>query len=459
MFLYKLALMQLLSVMAVNSEYSSIDLNRNYEYDKYLENGGTNTMSSKQQQQQHMKIPTLESLFHVVSFRDNSNSSSPCTHKGRKRQTMCHKVYSFDRDGYEKSIQDTKKLILNRLNLDHEPVVKINKNTLSFIDQLENKILSENEPKGILKTKYDMKTPQNRIFNSMHEAIRIEKNCETASLDEYEYEEESSDSNNNNNLCVKFQVPLKHFVNRDMSLRHTKSADLWIYMKSSSNVDLLNNLNIQLINFNHPDRNKIVRFQSLVDGWNTIDITSLIQVPNLDMSKEENRALSMNFTLVVKCLGECNIDFKSLVEQMDDVLTNDDQTTTTNNAAEKIIIVNYAPGKKPLVSLNIEEKEEIVSPMSNGKRAKRKVHGHTQSSYKVSGLDRDEYQPKYCQNNYPDADRECCLITYFVNFNSLKWSSWILSPAGFVANYCSGKCNDIRSIHLTNKFHQFLLDQ
>ena len=121
-------------------------------------------------------IPTLESLFQKISFRDNKNSSSECPHKhGRKRDTLCHKLVSFDSEGYEKSIQDTKKLILNRLNLDQEPKIEINKSTLSFIEQLENSMLEEEEQDvdnkySTMKTKYDMKRYETKEFNSMHEA-------------------------------------------------------------------------------------------------------------------------------------------------------------------------------------------------------------------------------------------------------------------------------------------------
>jgi len=120
-------------------------------------------------------IPSLENLFQKVSFRDNKNASSECPHvHGRKRDTLCHKIVSFDSEGYEKSIQDTKKLILNRLNLDHEPKIEINKNTLNFIEQLENNMLEEEQEiehkYSTMKTKYDMKRYETKEFNSMHEA-------------------------------------------------------------------------------------------------------------------------------------------------------------------------------------------------------------------------------------------------------------------------------------------------
>ena len=135
------------------------------EYEKYSSDMNTN----------YYDIPTLENLFQKVSFRDNSNMSSSCPHGyGIKRDTLCQKIVTFDRDGYEKSLQDTRKLILNRLKLEHEPKIEINKNTLSFIEQIEKNLL-EDAPDSdtmysTMKTKYDMKRSESNEFNSMHEA-------------------------------------------------------------------------------------------------------------------------------------------------------------------------------------------------------------------------------------------------------------------------------------------------
>jgi hypothetical protein len=141
-------------------------INHNKEYEKYYADLDKNIH----------KIPTLESLFQVTKYWDNNNRSSPCTHVGKKRSTLCHKVVEFDKEGYEKSLQDTRKLILSRLNLEHEPHVKLNENTFSFINQIENEILNEEEEGGqskesTIKTSLDKKVTENKEFNSMHEAF------------------------------------------------------------------------------------------------------------------------------------------------------------------------------------------------------------------------------------------------------------------------------------------------
>lgn len=133
------------------------------------------------------------------------------------------RVVKFDRAAYDKSIEDMKKLILSRLNLDSEPSIRLNKNTMSFIDELENHILnsrggrnhnsdddatssdddaadddvqtSQQQASAIIKTKYDMKTPQNRLFNVMHEATRVDANC-------------LRDNDVEPSLCIYFEVIL-----------------------------------------------------------------------------------------------------------------------------------------------------------------------------------------------------------------------------------------------------------
>lgn len=149
-------------------------------------------------------IPSLASLFNVVTYWDKNNSSSPCSHSGRKRDLECKKVVTFDREGYDKSIEDMKKLILSRLNLDHVPSIKVNQKTMRFIDQLENRVLTgggdgggggdeANRQSAVVKTKYDMRTPENRIFNVMHEASRVGMDCLGA-------------NDVDSSLCIYFEV-------------------------------------------------------------------------------------------------------------------------------------------------------------------------------------------------------------------------------------------------------------
>ena len=44
-----------------------------------------------------------------------------------------------------KVCQDIKEIILNRLNLQHEPLVKLNDNMLQFINQIEKIVIDYND--------------------------------------------------------------------------------------------------------------------------------------------------------------------------------------------------------------------------------------------------------------------------------------------------------------------------
>ena len=443
---------------------------KNYEYDKYISN-------------KHYKVPTLESLFQVVTFRDNMNTSSPCLHQGKRRLTECHKVVSFDRAGYEKSLQDTRNLILSRLNLNHEPEVKLSKSKMSFIDQLESRLINDaasnqfqsssassySNQHSMQKTKYDMKTPEtNKIFNSMHEASSFTQDC-AAGLP-YVLDEQGR-----NSLCISFEVPSKIFLNpssigsqKPLKHKRIQSVLLWIYIKSSEQVPDSEETGSAEDSFNMRIENLHTRtalnYRNLVDGWNTIDLKNLVDVK----SEQLMASAQVNVTLALKCMNlECTIgytDKEPISSNVERILHSEYETSENDEESEERVVdyhllINNRPGKKPLLSINIYENEEVADSVSIGKaknRGKRKTNSHNNhnihsGNYRVNGIEKETYAPKLCYNNYPDANRECCLITYFVNFNSLKWSSWILSPSGFVANYCSGKCNDIKS-----KFFQVL---
>ncbi|XP_074604373.1 growth/differentiation factor 8-like [Brevipalpus obovatus] len=50
----------------------------------------------------------------------------------------------------------------------------------------------------------------------------------------------------------------------------------------------------------------------------------------------------------------------------------------------------------------------------------------------------------------------CCRESFYVNFTQIGWDNWIVSPSGYFANYCKGKC-DISSAryHHTTVVHKF----
>jgi hypothetical protein len=450
--------------------------NPSAEYADYY----SNHISSKQ-----FKIPTLESLFQIVSYKDKANTSSPCVHLGKKRQTECHKVVTFDRAGYEKSLQDTRRLILNRLNLEREPEVRISKNKMSFIDQLESKLVNEQGNAKIQqqKSRLDMKTPEtNKILNSMHEASLVDRSCL---------------SDRTASLCINFEIPARIFFGstalsttlKPLKVKKIQSVLLWVYIKTDevsggvAAVAAPSEENTYDLRIENLQSSSSLAYKNLIDGWNTIDVKSLIDLKSIAVDPSGK----FNVTLALKCMNaKCSIGRTdtdpvatkedSMYEAttpraglgdngdiIDELVASISSSNNDDGESSYNILVSNSAGKKPLLSINIFENDDLVDPIASanggGKaknRGKRRTHSHNKeqgktsggllaNNYKVTGIDKENYTPKLCYNNYPDSNRECCLITYFVNFNSLKWSSWILSPSGFVANYCSGKCNEAKS--------------
>lgn len=247
---------------------------------------------------------------------------------------------------------------------------------------------------------------------------------------------------NSDSLCINFDVPIKTFYkesNMRMVQRKLVSAVLWIYIRISDQITN-DNIKIQIQNFNLPKKSTSFYLKSLNDGWNTINITNVFRLPSISPIKASLNE-KLNFTIIVKCLKNCSIGY-----------VNEEVYEIEDDEGSKDILISNHVSKKPLLTVNIQEDENVSDLLANGVNADRSLrtkrrannNNHHAGNYKAHGIEAN-YNPKLCYNNYPDADRECCLITYFVNFNSLKWSSWILSPSGFVANYCSGKCNDLKS--------------
>ena len=116
--------------------------------------------------------PKLDKLFQVTKYWDNNNRSLPCTHIGNKRSILCNKVVEFDREGYENSLKDTRKLILSRLNLENDPNVKISENRLSFLKEIQSEINKDDEiNESSAKINIHKRVIENKEFNAMHEAL------------------------------------------------------------------------------------------------------------------------------------------------------------------------------------------------------------------------------------------------------------------------------------------------
>ena len=48
----------------------------------------------------------------------------------------------------------------------------------------------------------------------------------------------------------------------------------------------------------------------------------------------------------------------------------------------------------------------------------------------------------FCSAQNPGG---CCVERFYVSFEKLNWSNWVLMPNGFYANHCKGSCQDVAS--------------
>ena len=236
-------------------------------------------------------------------------------------------------------------------------------------------------------------------------------------------------------LCLDFDIPLKHLIMKHADGMHFLKLDtvqLWFYVKNQLNPH--RKLRMEILNLNSSA--PAIAFNDEIESndWNAINIKDIFQFPHLSF---DSLSKSMKLTLIIKCLFECSIGHSASEQTFFD---------EPNNAND--IWISNSVSKKPLLSFNLlDESERSTSSASREKRNDRL------KETKAVNYGMEDYSHNICKNNYPDAYKECCLVTYFVNFNALKWS-WILSPRGFLANYCAGKCSEKKSKQL--KAHLFV---
>ena len=103
-----------------------------------LQNGTTSYQNSEinyENLKNTNKFP-IENMFKLTAYRLNMNTSSPCNYTGKAMLMKCHRVLIFDSNHYETAIKEARELILNRIGLKNEPVLRINQNTLKLLNDI-----------------------------------------------------------------------------------------------------------------------------------------------------------------------------------------------------------------------------------------------------------------------------------------------------------------------------------
>lgn len=189
---------------------------------------------------------------------------------------------------------------------------------------------------------------------------------------------------------------------------------------------------MEILNLRYSKKAIVFNENELEEGWNTLNVNDIFQLPPLTHNIQNT---TLKVTLLIKCLFECEIQ----------ILNSDEESVYTRSNE---MIVSNTPSKKPILSVNLGQDLDIPDNDLQKKDLRSRVSRQLGTNYSPT-----DYSSNLCKNNYPNAVRECCLITYFVDFNALKWS-WILSPSGFLANYCNGKCNEKKSFKYASKYSQ-----
>jgi hypothetical protein len=121
------------------------------------------------------KIPEFKELFKNETYRMNSNQSSECTYTGKDRLVKCKKISQMDEDAYDKALNETRALLLERLKLDEVP--EVSDLMRSFYDEASNNFDDFGKNSGkqatnsdIQETRYDKQTTQAQVYKSLHEA-------------------------------------------------------------------------------------------------------------------------------------------------------------------------------------------------------------------------------------------------------------------------------------------------
>jgi hypothetical protein len=230
---------------------------------------------------------------------------------------------------------------------------------------------------------------------------------------------------NHDAVCMDFEIPYEHmyrYVNNNKQLEQAhSSAYLWL------------NLHFTIVSKRHSNttvKMKIENFNSPIDfvenyfkpGWNLIDIGEILG-NNISRTSVHTFAVS-------PCRSQYSIGI---------------QNTDVNQNKSHVYVTSYDT-KKPILTID-RVHDNDVDITTSGQRQKRSAH-KTSTSKKVSiaKMDAesiDTYQTNECQHK--TNDEECCIASYYITFSQLKWAKWILSPSGYKANFCMGKCSPFNS--------------
>ena len=198
---------------------------------------------------------------------------------------------------------------------------------------------------------------------------------------------------------------------------------------------------------NSKNENGFIEYKNIKNGWNSIDITNL-------MMKIKNRINENNVTtdvLIIKCNKECLIEI------------NNNNNNNTKSYRVPILFLNKQ--QYPLLQfsrmfnenktskekqINIQNEQKVKKRDKRESRSMKMGDDYSENesvSYHVEN--ESPIGANLCKNNVGHPNQECCLVSHYVSFSALKWSNWVIAPAGYRANFCIGRCSSSKGTSIS----------
>jgi hypothetical protein len=329
----------------------------------------------------------LNEFFNTAQYRLNINTSSACNYTGNDRQLKCHLINIFDWEAYNKTLTNLRQMFILRLRSSKFHSIDHTNSTLNNRVKFLSKMFDD---ENVVKhTKFDKENLLSRTVQSMH------------IVQETGYCTEILKKPTRNALCLKFPMKLKAMFNSQD--RFYSSIHLWLSIGIRRSGQVVNTT--QKIRITNQNYEKSV-YIDVKNGWNSIDITSLI----------DNQNVSLFETLIVKCYKDCPLEIYL-------------NGSFSNKPSKLPVVALSVYGKlKPLVQVN--NPDDKLKPIQ---RVRRSSSRHSQSK-------NDIVLTNLCKNNKVDPRSKCCLMSLKLDFSVLKLTQWVISPLSYNANYCFGTC-------------------
>ncbi len=241
-------------------------------------------------------------------------------------------------------------------------------------------------------------------------------------------------------VCIDFVLPHENLYQYSYSTNQFEAAFSSLFMWLNLRLTVpsrRNNPNItvkmKIQNKKSPKGASIEEY--LKSGWNLINIEKLF-------SPETSSNASVCTVIVRPSRSQYTVDI---------------QSSEVNMYRAHVYVQSYGD-RKPIVIID-QSDDGSENPSKSRTHRKRSLSKSGNRTISIDEIDAaasaEALEPNMCPNKSSDA--ECCLASYYVTFIQLKWAKWVISPTGYKANFCIGKCSPFNS-KLSELFLRYFWD-